>query len=90
MPHEPKNSVEQIHVRVPPELHRAIKTHCAANGLSVQDWARNLFLGAIKNSEVIRILPSARSDGEPDGKAAAGKDRKPSDGRASTASTRSR
>lgn len=90
MRHEPKRSTEQIHVRVPPELHRAIKTHCAANGVSVQDWACNLFLSAIENSEIVRILPSGRSDGNPDGQVQAGKNQKLSDVRASAATTRSK
>lgn len=90
MRHEPRKSAEQIHVRVPPELHRAIKTHCAANGVSVQDWACNLFLNAIENSEIVRVLPSGRAEANTDGHAEAGGTRKPSDGRASTATTRSK
>lgn len=50
--------VDQIHVRVPTELHRAIKIHCAFQGLSVQEWASALFARAIKDSDVIRLMTS--------------------------------
>lgn len=63
MSQEPR--VRQIHIRVPPELKKALKVFCAREGVTEQSWLRGV-IEAEMSKQAADLWPSTRSDAKPE------------------------
>jgi len=57
--------VRQIHIRVTPELKKALKVFCAREGVTEQSWLRGV-IEAEMSKQAADLWPPTRSDAKPE------------------------